>query len=78
MRFYSVDSSFYMTKREAVEAARYAAETSYHNVEVDLIEVRNDRETIYRLINDMGGYVNTLTRAVYVAAAKLKRGRDDR
>jgi len=77
MRFYTVDSAFYLTKREAVAAARHQAETSYHNVEVDLVDVRNDRETLFRLLTDMGGFANTIRRAVYVAAAKLERGKDD-
>lgn len=73
MRFYSVDTAFFTTKREAAAAARHAAKTSYHNVEVDLVDVRNDRETLFRLLTDMGGFANTIRRAVYVAAAKLER-----
>jgi hypothetical protein len=77
MRFYSVDTAFFTTKREAAAAARHAAKTSYHTVEVDLVDVRADRATLLRLLNDEGGFVNTLKRAVYVAAAKLERGKDD-
>ena len=77
MRFYSVDTAFFTTKREAAAAARHVAKTSYHNVEVDLVDVRADRATLSRLLNDEGGFVNTIRRAVYVAAAKLERGKDD-
>ncbi len=73
MRFYTVDSAFYVTKREACAAARQQAKTSYHNVEVDLVDVRNDREALFRLLTDQGGFVTTIRRAVFVAAAKLER-----
>lgn len=74
MKFYYVDNSFYITKREAAEAARYSAKDSYDDISVDLVEVDNDRANVLRLLNDSGGYMRVLRHGVYVAKGKMKRG----
>jgi hypothetical protein len=80
MKFYRVASEeiapYCMTLDEAKKVARSIAENSYHDIEVEAVEVSTDKANILRMLNTEGGTDVTLG-IVYTAKAKLKRGKDD-
>jgi hypothetical protein len=79
MKFYYTgaegDAPYTITLAEAKKIARDAAEVSYHDIEVTLVDVSTDRDNVLRLLNNSGG-IQVPRGTVYTAKAKLKK-RDD-
>jgi hypothetical protein len=78
MKFYYINADmegmpYTKTLADAKRLAREVAANSHHDIEVDLVDVATDRETMLRLMNNTGGFQTTI-RTVYTAKAGLKGG----
>jgi hypothetical protein len=76
MKFYRVTADcdgmpYCATLDEAKKAARHYAASSYHDIEVEQVEIATDRANILRLLNTAGG-TDVSVGIVYTAKAKLK------
>jgi hypothetical protein len=76
VKFYRVTADcdgmpYCATLAEAKQAARYYATTSYHDIDVEQVEIATDRANILRLLNTSGG-TDVSVGTVYTAKGKLK------
>lgn len=76
MKFYFVNADvggepYTATLDAAKRLAREAASNSYHDVDVEVVEVSTDKENVLRLLNIAGG-THASQGVVYTAKAKKK------
>lgn len=71
MRFYVADGTYFATKDEAERSAREKAVDSYHDVQVELVEVETTKANVLAMLNVEGGHTKALG-VVYTAKGKKK------
>jgi hypothetical protein len=74
MKFYTVDGTYFITLKEARRQAQSQAVDSFHDVEVNIVEVSNDRINLLRMLNVDGGHT-VIGDVVFVAKSKQAKQR---